>query len=336
MSFSDLTANKLDSFNNQYALGVAGQELPVSNGSTTYSLAGDRIGIFVDQALKSSLSQRPASASFSAAALFPPESGSGSEIPVALSKKRGAELISSPEIAPIPSSSKKRRSSSVSRAKAIGMKELYSKHEGPKVFVFGKETHFYPTPEVQQAFGKFVHCREWYRGQGISFSGFLERRISDKKLPAIGHISTLYFPNNFLSKKKVDIANNEIIRNGAQLEPGKYVAVIREDNQLYVTKKKRKGKHGRVHHSSLSNGKAVKFAGEIKVSPDRQQLSITNLSGHYCPPPEIIEILLNKWEEDGLSFTKESETTDDSNAFGPLRTVTIRRQSSLTPEKTLR
>jgi len=61
------------------------------------------------------------------------------------------------------------------------------------------------------------------------------------------------------------------------------IFILNENNEILISKH---NKQDEFHHSSLSAGKDVKFAGEIFVK-NGKIVELTNKSGHYEPPSRI-------------------------------------------------
>lgn len=58
---------------------------------------------------------------------------------------------------------------------------------------------------------------------------------------------------------------------------------------------------GEFHHSSLLAGEPVSGAGEMRVVNGRLEF-ISDQSGHYKPPPEYLEQVIERLREDGIDF----------------------------------
>lgn len=58
---------------------------------------------------------------------------------------------------------------------------------------------------------------------------------------------------------------------------------------------------GQIHHSSLLAGQPVAGAGEIGVVDGRIQV-LSDRSGHYRPPPECLDQVINYLRDEGVNF----------------------------------
>ena len=59
----------------------------------------------------------------------------------------------------------------------------------------------------------------------------------------------------------------------------------------------------RFHHSSLAGGKAVAAAGEMIVYQG-QLIALNNRSGHYRPPPLVLERVINVLTHEGVDLSQ--------------------------------
>ena len=79
---------------------------------------------------------------------------------------------------------------------------------------------------------------------------------------------------------------------------GRAIAVMDADGNLYASKYQEVGK---FHHSSLTAGEPVAYAGEIKVE-DGLLTEISNRSGHYRPPQASVDQARQILEFFGIDF----------------------------------
>lgn len=88
-----------------------------------------------------------------------------------------------------------------------------------------------------------------------------------------------------LQEHKAEFKSGKIHSGGKALTDGTYIFVVDpEKKNLYVGKKET----GHFQHSSFLKGGAVSSAGMIDVK-DGKIIAIRNHSGHYLPPPEMME-----------------------------------------------
>ena len=81
---------------------------------------------------------------------------------------------------------------------------------------------------------------------------------------------------------------------------GTAIYVLDTWGTLYVTFDHR---FGEIHHSSLVAGAPVLAAGEMVIM-DGLLLSISNASGHYKPPPQAIDVVLEHLDRFGADLSQ--------------------------------
>lgn len=136
--------------------------------------------------------------------------------------------------------------------------------------------------------------------------------------------TTQYIPVDWLrTYQKVTVQDDRLVRYSQPLAEGvRYMFVINKDDELIVARKEREGKYGRIHHTSLAQGKDVYLAGMIKVKDG--QVILTNESGHYRPDPLDFEKFSSWIERQGKRVIKISDRTYDTGYSKPTREVALK------------
>lgn len=139
-----------------------------------------------------------------------------------------------------------------------------------------------------------------------SFDEFISVQPAKHMKIDIEEDTTYYIEREQIERQiNCSIRNNALVRSGGypwkyQVE---YMFVIDQNNNLLIQEKKRKGKHGRIHHSSLTHGSPVKTAGVVTVLNDKTFV-FENLSGHYKPPQESLDGVIAWFQQKGASIKK--------------------------------
>ena len=81
-------------------------------------------------------------------------------------------------------------------------------------------------------------------------------------------------------------------------DPLRAVWVIDPAGNVYASFEQKKGL---FHHSSLVAGGPVAAAGEMVIDQGRP-IEITNVSGHYRPPPATLDVMKERLGEMGVDF----------------------------------
>jgi len=182
----------------------------------------------------------------------------------------------------------------------INLSRLYKTIEFPLAILGDETVHLYPTKSVKKLYINYQSSNI------LSFQEFLTLSGAEQKL-SISKDTTYYPPKELLKTKIVTAESGALWRNNQELSPKTYMFVFDQDNTFLVNKKVRTGKQGRMHHSSLARGQAVLTAGNVTVSQPSKDLihyTFTNESGHYKPDMKTLDIVLDWFKQNNLSFKK--------------------------------
>jgi hypothetical protein len=92
---------------------------------------------------------------------------------------------------------------------------------------------------------------------------------------------------------------SDSVLDGLTKEKGRAILVMGLDGKLYSLKDQT---FGSISHSTLLAGKPVAFAGELLVE-DGVIKAISNKSGHYFPPTEVVAQLLTQLAKEGIDVS---------------------------------
>lgn len=127
--------------------------------------------------------------------------------------------------------------------------------------------------------------------------------------------------------------------SGETFGDGTYIFVVDRDGRIIVDR----GADGRIHHSSLAGGDAVRFAGELVMS-NGAITTITNKSGHYRPDEASFVRFLGQLKDAGFDsanvrahvWTAEDDVSGtvqrNRNLFNEVRSIPRLGGGSAQPE----
>lgn len=252
-------------------------------------------------------------------------------------------------------------SSVLSPSNLLSLKAPYKDIESHKITLVtekkGRDIHLYPTKKVLEIYNNFLHqqhsshptqqdsSRESspstiYSSSAsaspsiLSLNEFINNDPDAMQLN-IEEDTTYYLEYEQMENKIISsIEDNSLVRSGkyAWKYNVEYMFIIDEKNNLLIQEKKRKAKHGRIHHSSLSQGKPVKAAGMI-ILLDKNNFIFENISGHYKPSRESLDEVITWFNQNGAVIEK----IENKEEFNPLCKMTTRKlmiklqENSLSP-----
>lgn len=121
-----------------------------------------------------------------------------------------------------------------------------------------------------------------------------------------------YFSKEEANFYKIDLSKGRIVQNGnnyftdmTRARPHTIYILDIEDN-LYLCDC---NAINEIHHSSFTQGKAVKAAGEMYIH-DGVILELNNLSGHYRPSEQSLNYLIDTIEENGYKWNPWIDVID--------------------------
>ncbi len=196
----------------------------------------------------------------------------------------------------------------------------YNKFETLPINFKKKLIHVYPTEKVWKAAHSYMNRPIPEQIENLK-SQFKNKNLN------VHEDTTVYYPKEFKNQIEVSVENkeNKLYRNNKELSDKLYIFVLSRKDRLFVVEKKLKGKHGRVHHSSVVRGKPVRTAGMIKIEKcddGSRTILITNASGHYKPTPESLDKIV-KWLEDKQLMFNISEDKVEEKKIGKVRSITL-------------
>ncbi len=207
------------------------------------------------------------------------------------------------------------RADNETREKLYSMKDIYFLIEFPKICLNNLPSHLYPTDRIISIYSQYRKNKS-----SLLFNEFIEKYYS--KQISISTETTQYLPEKFLKKaKQLSVKNKKLIRNETELDTKKNIFILDKDFQLFVTHKKKEAQHGRIQHSSLSNGNPVLAAGTIQSSYCYYnnnkiiKYQISNKSGHYRPDNKCLEIVLNWFNLNNFNYKIVGDTTKEAAGY---------------------
>lgn len=186
------------------------------------------------------------------------------------------------------------------------------------------EARLYPSEKVISIFKDFDKASRDLTNldKKSPFSEFIKKHPLHKEL-TIEEDTTLYVKEKQIDQQIVtSIQSNSLVRSGGfkWKYNTDYMFVIDQDGRLLIQEKKTKAQHGRLHHSSLSRGRAVRAAGMMSLADDKT-IVFTNLSGHYKPKPESLAEVIAWFNRENASINN----IDDKIETHPKTTLPYRK-----------
>ncbi len=196
----------------------------------------------------------------------------------------------------------------------------YLRMESVSIPYKGKRIHLYTTDTVRKIYRDYL--AKLKEDPGMRFADFILKENRLDALP-LEENATDFFSNRLLKKHEVHIKNQSLYRDGNFLPEGNYIFILNQKKKLLAATKRPKGPNGRTQHSSLSLGKPVLAAGNFSISSGSQILTLETHSGHYKPPPQNLDRLIEWLKDRGLKFSVISDSTSYEEKPSGIRTVKL-------------
>lgn len=197
----------------------------------------------------------------------------------------------------------------------------YLRMESVSIPYKGKKIHLYTTETVRKIYRDYL--AKLKEDPGMRFGDFVLKENILDTLP-LEENTTDFFSYPLLKKHQVRIEGQFLYRDGKILPQGNYIFILNQNGKLLAATKTPKGPNGRIQHSSLSLGKPVLAAGNLIISPDFQTLTLETHSGHYKPPPQNLDRILEWLEKEGLKFSINSDSISFEEKTTGIRTIKLK------------
>jgi hypothetical protein len=146
--------------------------------------------------------------------------------------------------------------------------------------------------------------RGWKKAKNTarqSFQQYVRGQLLKGKT-SLKECNTIYLRQEELGRIHVTINDGILKRHKNPIHKGTFIFTLTHDNKLYVTTKKQQ-KLGRIQHSSLSHGEAVRSAGMISIDNQGKITEIEAASGHYHPGDGQVANILYYLREQGIGLS---------------------------------
>ncbi len=197
----------------------------------------------------------------------------------------------------------------------------YNKIETLPIKVNKNLIHVYPTNKVWKVAQSYMNKSIEEQIENLQY--YFERNQLSIEEDAI-----IYYPEECINHLEASVENedNKLCRNSRELADKVYMFILSKEDKLFVVTKEVNGEYGgRVHHSSVVQGKPVRTAGMIKIKKHAngsREIVFTNVSGHYKPTPESLDKIV-KWLQDKKLMFKISEDKVEEKDIGKIRSITL-------------
>ena len=123
-----------------------------------------------------------------------------------------------------------------------------------------------------------------------SYFQYIRRSILSEKF-SLSENNVIYFNKEDLADFKPSFRDGKILKREKFFKPKRYIYVYTRSQELLIAQKF-ETPVGRIQHSSLSRGEAVKSAGWLTFDEEGVLKEISNFTGHYLISREQIDSFL--------------------------------------------
>lgn len=205
-------------------------------------------------------------------------------------------------------------------AELISLKGNYQIEVIP-VYYGEKIIHLFPSIQIIDFYKNFLEYNK--NNYEIDFSTYLMQKDLWKRI-SLSKESTYYMPLEKRTQFEVYIQNHTLYQGEFPLRSGKNIFLIDSEWKFYAIKPSKRGRQGRIHHSTLSEGLPVIAAGKINIDKKTRNITLSNASGHYKPPPKNLDRVIQWLEMSGFECSVLSDETDEGTPQKHIRKMILR------------